>query len=64
MSSYRQKILFSVLYYIAMLPGLSIFVPIPVSTGHDMGVGMGSVSDPSYYNRTPHLVTSHVKMKT
>ena len=48
----------------AMLPGLSIFVPIPVSTGHDMGVGMGSVSDPSYYNRTPHLVTSQVKMKT
>ena len=32
----------------ATLPGLSIFDLIIVSTEHDMGVGTGSESDPSY----------------
>ena len=47
----------------SMLPGLSIFVIIPVSTGHDMGVGTGSESDPSDYNRTLQFVASQFKMK-
>ena len=68
----RNKMILQILLHhtvvliMPMLSGLSIFVSIPVSTGYDMGVGMGSVSDPdpSYYNQTPHLVTSKVKMKT
>ena len=44
-------------------PGLSIFVLKLVSIGHDMGVGMGSDSDPSYQNRTLQLVASQFKIK-
>ena len=43
-------------------PGLFDFGLIPMSTGHDMGVGTGSESDPSYWNRTLHLVPLKIRM--